>query len=134
MSEGFGYLLVHFVEDPCSHAEKIYLSLSEGDNPTAWRRLHRGEAVLESVQGTGGVRDPQLVRGPHGFHIIATDLRVWRPEGPNWWEFRHRGSRDVVIWDSPNLLDWSAPRYVTLAGEGAGMVWAPKTVRDPATG
>lgn len=135
MSEHFGYLLVHFVEDPNSHAEKIYFSLSEGDNPLAWRRLNRGEAVLESVQGTGGVRDPQVVRRPDGgFHIVATDLRVWRPEGPDWWEFRHRGSRDVVIWDSSDLISWSEPRYVELAGEGVGMVWAPKALYDPEAG
>ncbi|MFN3925214.1 MAG: beta-xylosidase, partial [Pseudarthrobacter sp.] len=135
MSEAFGYLLVHFVEDPLEHKEKIFFSLSEGDDPLAWRRLNGGEAVLESSEGTGGVRDPNIVRGPDGmFHILATDLRVWRPEGPDWWEFRHRGSLDVVIWDSTDLLTWSEPRYVRVAPEGAGMAWAPKSVYDPVSG
>lgn len=135
MTEPFGYLLVHFVEDPVNHMEKIFLSLSEGDNPLAWRRLNRGQPVLESLGGTGGVRDPNIVRGPHGvFHIVATDLRVWRPSGPDWWEFRHRGSRDLVIWDSTDLLSWTGPRYVTVAPEGAGMAWAPKSVYDPSSG
>lgn len=135
MSEAFGYLLVHFVEDPLEHKEKIYLSLSEGDDPLAWRRLNGGAAVLESTEGTGGVRDPNIVRGPDGtFHILATDLRVWRPEGPDWWEFRHRGSLDVVIWDSTDLISWSEPRYVRIAPDGAGMAWAPKAVYDPGSG
>lgn len=135
MSEPFGYLLVHFVEDPQEHQEKIYLSLSEGDDPLSWRRLNGGDAILESLAGTGGVRDPNIVRGLDGmFHILATDLRVWRPEGPDWWEFRHRGSLDVVIWDSTDLITWSEPRYVRLAPEGAGMAWAPKAVYDPDSG
>ncbi|ALO68120.1 hypothetical protein AS189_18490 [Arthrobacter alpinus] len=135
MSEAFGYLLVHFVEDPLEHKEKIYLSLSEGDDPLSWRRLNGGAAVLESLEGTGGVRDPNIVRGPDGtFHILATDLRVWRPEGPDWWEFRHRGSLDVVMWDSTDLITWSEPRYVRIAPDGAGMAWAPKSVYDPVSG
>ncbi|WP_448629556.1 hypothetical protein [Cellulomonas soli] len=99
--ELFGYLLVHFVEDAHSHAEKIYFSLSHGDDPLRWRRMNDGQAVLEWTAGTGGVRDPHIVRGPDGFHIVATDLRVWRPEGADWWQFSHRGSRDLVVWDSP---------------------------------
>ena len=27
----FGYLLVHFIEDPDGYAEKIYMDLSDGD-------------------------------------------------------------------------------------------------------
>ena len=45
--DGFGYLLVHFVEDARGHGEKIYFSLSEGDDPLRWRRVNRGGAVLE---------------------------------------------------------------------------------------
>lgn len=135
MNEFFGYLLVHFVEDPLNHMEKIFLSLSEGDSPLTWRRLNHGEPVLESCGGTGGVRDPNIIRGPQGvFYLLATDLRVWGPTGPNWWEFRHRGSRDLVIWESTDLLSWSEPRYITVAPEGAGMAWAPKAVYDPISG
>lgn len=132
--ERFGYLLVHFVEDSGSHAEKIYFSLSVGDDPLRWRRLNGGRPVLESTGGTGGVRDPHIVRGPDGFHIVATDLRVWRPEGPDWWAYRHRGSRDVVVWDSADLLAWQGPRYVTVAPPSAGMAWAPEAVYDPVSG
>lgn len=134
MTEPYGYLLVHFVEDQVGHAEKIYFSLSVGDDPLRWRRLHGGGPVLESTGGTGGVRDPHLVRGPDGFHLLATDLRVWRPEGPDWWAYRHRGSRDLVVWDSPDLVTWSEPRYVTVAPPGAGMAWAPEAVYDPVSG
>ena len=56
----FGYLMVHFVEDPASHAEKIFFSLSRGEDPTRWYRLNDGQPVLESRIGTTGVRDPHL--------------------------------------------------------------------------
>lgn len=52
----YGYLLVHFVEDAQGHAEKIYFSLSIGDDPASRRRLNNGEPVLESTQGTTGLR------------------------------------------------------------------------------
>lgn len=132
--EGFGYLLVHFVEDQVEHGEKIYFSLSRGDDPMRWRRLG-SDAVLESTAQTMGVRDPHIVRGPGGrFHLLATDLRVWRPEGPDWHRYRHAGSRDLVVWDSDDLIHWSDPRYVRVAPEGAGMAWAPESTFDPISG
>ena len=130
--EAYGYLLVHFIENPHEHNEKIYFSLSEGNNPMRWRRLG---LVAESTIGTGGVRDPHIVRDASGrFHIVATDLRVWRPEGTDWVQYRHGGSRDIVLWDSDDLISWEGPRAVTVAPEGAGMAWAPESAFDPHSG
>jgi hypothetical protein len=135
-ADPYGYLLVHFVEDRHGHGERVHLSLSEGDDPLRWRRLHGGAPVLGTTAGTTGVRDPHLVRRPDGagFHLVATDLRVWRPEGPDWEEFGRHGSRDVVVWDSPDLLTWSPPRHVTVAPADAGMAWAPEAFYDEDTG
>lgn len=131
----FGYLLVHFVEDPDGHGEQIYFSLSHGDDPLAWDRINGGRPVLSSHAGTTGVRDPHIIRAADGwFRIVATDLRVWRAEGQNWEEFRRHGSRSIVIWDSPDLVTWTGPRLVDVAPPSAGMAWAPETVLDPATG
>lgn len=136
MNDPYGYLLVHFVEDALGHAEKVYFSLSEGDDPLCWRRLRSGEPVLESTAGTTGVRDPFVVRRQDstGFHVLATDLRVWREGGPDWDEFTRHGSRDLVVWDSPDLLTWSAPRFVTVAPPTFGMAWAPTVAYDEAAG
>src|SRR5690606_36076969 len=113
---GFGYLLVHFVENPVDHAEQIYFSLSDGDDPLRWRRLFGGEPRLSSTLGTTGIRDPHIVRRPDGgFHIVATDLRVWATPDPQWNEFTQFGSRSLVVWDSPDLLNWSEPRLVQVA-------------------
>lgn len=135
-TDPYGYLLVHFLEDASGHAEKIYLSLSDGDTPLRWHRLNGGEAVLESTAGSTGVRDPHLVRRHDGgFHILATDLRVWA-DGPDidWNRLSRHGSRDLVIWDSPDLVTWSEPRYVTVAPPTAGMAWAPEAHYDAASG
>ena len=74
------------------------------------------------------------MRGPDGFHLVATDLRVWRPEGVDWHRYRHHGSRDLVVWDSPDLVSWSEPRAVTVAPAEAGMACAPESLFDPASG
>lgn len=135
--EQYGYLLVHFVEDPDGHAEKIYFSLSEGDDPLRWRRLNDGEPVLESLLGTTGVRDPFIVRrrDGSGFHILATDLRVWATgTAPDWDQLSRYGSRDLVLWDSEDLLTWSDARLATVAPSTFGMAWAPTVDVDPETG
>ena len=128
----FGYLLVHFVEDSDGHAEQVYLTLSDGNDPLRWRRLNAGAPVLESTAGTTGVRDPFLVRrrDGSGFHILATDLRVWGRGTPDWDAFTRTGSRNLVVWDSPDLLHWSPARYVEVAPARFGMAWAPTVVYD----
>ncbi|TNU76453.1 1,4-beta-xylanase [Miniimonas arenae] len=133
----YGYVLVHFVEDHVGHGERLYLSLSVGDDPLRWRRLNGGEPVAESTRGARGIRDPHLVRrhDGEGFHVVATDLRVWTGQPTIDWDHLHRhGSRDLVVWDSPDLVTWSAPRYVTVAPAEAGMAWAPEAHYDEASG
>ena len=136
----YGYLLVHFVEDSQEHKEKVYLSLSVGDDPLRWRRLNGGEAILESTASATGVRDPFIVRrhDGEGFHVIATDLRIWDGfpdiDDIDWEALSRHGSRDLVIWDSPDLVTWSEPRYVTVAPPTAGMAWAPEAHYDPTSG
>ncbi|MEK8227297.1 glycoside hydrolase family 43 protein [Oerskovia sp. M15] len=38
------------------------------------------------------------------------------------------------MWDSPDLVSWSSPRYVVVAPPNAGMAWAPEAVCDEETG
>jgi len=130
----YGYVLVHFMEDPEGHSEKIFLSRSVGDDPSRWERLNAGRPILESQLGTTGVRDPYLIRTDQGFTVLATDLRVWGESGQDWDGWTRRGSRSLVFWDSPDLLTWSPPRLVEVAPPTAGMAWAPEAVRDPDTG
>jgi hypothetical protein len=130
-----GYLLAHFREDPHGEAERIHFSLSDGDTVLRWNPLHGGRPVLASDIGTTGVRDPAIVRGVDGrFHILATDLRVFGGDDAGWDRWRRHGSRDLIVWDSDDLIRWSGPRAVEVAPPICGMAWAPEVDVDPATG
>ena len=140
-SDPYGYLLVHFIEDPNGYAERIYFDLSQGDDPVRWTPLNAGKPILTSSLGTTGVRDPYLVRDPQtgAVYLIATDLRVYPERGDgetvgeqHWDEWSHHGSTNLIVWKSDDLVHWSDPWTLdvsALAG-GAhaelGMAWAPE--------
>jgi hypothetical protein len=138
VSDDFGYLFVHHVEDPDGHGEQVFFSLSEGDDPRFWRRLNGGRPVLEPTLGTGGVRDPFVVRGDGEFFVLATDLRIYDghrlPDATDWDAWTRHGARSVVVWRSPDLTTWSRPWLLEVAPPEAGMAWAPEATFDPATG
>ncbi|MBY9078223.1 family 43 glycosylhydrolase [Paenibacillus sp. HN-1] len=128
-SQYSGYLLVHFIgEQP--DGEQVYFSYSE--DGLHWKDLNAGLPVLRSELGEKGVRDPFIVRSPgeNKFYLIATDLRI--AAGKGWEAAVNEGSRDIIIWESPDLVNWSSPWSVTLGVEGAGCVWAPEAIYDEA--
>lgn len=131
MSDRYGYLFAHFVEDPDGHGEKLYLTRSIGDDPTRWERLNAGQPVLESTIGTTGMRDPFVVRTDHGFTMLATDLRIYGGDDAGWDAWTRRGSRSLVIAESTDLRTWSTPRLAEVAPPEAGMAWAPEVIRLP---
>ncbi|KAI7251676.1 hypothetical protein KC345_g11550, partial [Hortaea werneckii] len=123
------YLLVHFIgEEP--DGEQVYFSYS-GDG-LHWTDLNAGLPVLRSDLGEKGVRDPFIVRSPmeDKFYLIATDLRI--ASGKGWVAAKEEGSRDIIVWESPDLVDWSSPWAVTAGIPGAGNVWAPEAIYDEA--
>ncbi len=130
-ADAFGYLLVHFVEDPDEHRETVHCSLSRGDDPTAWDRLG---VVLESRLGTTGLRDPHVVRTKDGFVLVATDLRVFGGDDAGWDAWQRHGSRSLVVSRSADLVRWSEPRLVEVAPARAGMAWAPESFWDERAG
>lgn len=127
-----GYLMAHFIGES-SRGEQIYLAHSkDGRN---WTDLNAGGPVLLSTVGTQGVRDPAIVRSPNGdkYWIIATDLRI--ASGTSWGDASTKGSKNLVVWESSDLVNWSAPRLINVAGgiSGAGDAWAPEAIWNPAT-
>ncbi|MBO3083140.1 glycoside hydrolase family 43 protein [Cellulomonas fengjieae] len=133
-TDGFGYLLVHFVEDPDGYGEQVYFSLSDGDDPCAWVRLNGGAPLLRSTVGTTGIRDPFVVRGPDAFYIVATDLRIYGGDDAGWDAWTRHGSRSILVWRSTDLVTWSEPWALEVAPPEAGMAWAPEAVYDPDRG
>lgn len=133
--EPYGYLFVHFREDPNGYAEKVYFDLSEGDDPLRWRPLNGGEAVLASDQGTKGVRDTYVVRNPHTgvIYILATDLRVYPCEGePDWLGMHINTSTYINVWESRDLVHWSDMRRIDVSvgaeDKRFGIAWAPEAL------
>lgn len=127
------YLFAHFTgETP--RGEQIYFALSE--DGLRWTDLHNSEPVLVSTLGERGVRDPSLIRSPDGkkFFLLATDLRI--AAGKGWDAARFQGSTSLIFWESSDLVNWSEPWLVDLAGAipGAGCAWAPEAIYDETTG
>jgi hypothetical protein len=127
------YLFAHFTgESP--RGEQIYFAVSE--DGLRWTDLNNSEPVLVSALGDKGVRDPSLVRSPDGkkVYLLATDLRI--ANGKGWDAARFHGSTSLVIWESTDLVNWSAPWLVDVAGAipGAGCAWAPEAIYDADAG
>lgn len=122
-----GYLFVHFTGEQ-KDGEQIYFSISR--DGLHWEDLNDGQPVLYSHLGMQGVRDPFLLRDPKQkkFYLIATDLRIEAGEG--WDTAQYRGSRDLIVWESKDLVHWSAERASTIGVPGAGCVWAPEGIYD----
>ena len=127
------YLFVHFTGES-ARGEQIYFSVSE--DGLRWTDLNNSEPVLVSTLGDKGVRDPSIIRSPDGkkFTLLATDLRI--ANGKGWDAARFHGSTSLVIWESTDLVSWSAPWMVDVAGAipGAGCAWAPEAIYDEARG
>ncbi len=129
-----GYFFPHFVGESTADGEAIYFAASEGGDPLAWDTLNEGAPVLTSELGTGGLRDPFLIRSPEGdrFFLIATDLQIYG--GGNFGTAQQTGSRKIMVWESDDLVTWSEQREIELAPENAGNLWAPEAYWDDANG
>ena len=125
-----GYLFVHFVGES-EIGEQIYFSISK--DGLHFEDLNTGKPVLISSIGEKGVRDPFIIRSIDGKknYIIATDLRI--ANGKGWEAAVSVGSRNLVVWESDDLVNWSEERMVEVGIEGAGCVWAPEAIYDKET-
>lgn len=123
------YLFAHFIGEQ-KDGEQIYFSVSR--DGLHWKDLNDGKPVLYSNVGELGARDPFLIRSPWAeekkYYLIATDLRI--EAGKGWEAAQYSGSRDILIWESEDLVSWKGPKAHTIGIEGAGCVWAPEAIYD----
>jgi len=88
-----GYLGAFFLgSDPY-----VYFYLSNGNNPVSFKALNKGAPIMKPTKGTGGVRDPALVRGGGAeegrkWYIVGTDLDIGKT---NWGASQRTGSRGM---------------------------------------
>jgi len=121
------YLFAHFTSEQ-NDGEQVYFSVST--DGLQWEDLNSGKPVLVSTVGECGVRDPFLVKHPvtGKYFLIGTDLKI--EAGKGWDAAQHQGSRDIVVWESEDLINWGTQRNITLAIDGAGCLWAPESIFD----
>ncbi len=131
LAEFTGYAFSYFTGSSIA-GEKIFLAASEGNDALTWQELNDGDPVLESSEGTRGLRDPFLIRSPEGdrFFLIATDLSIGR--NGDWGAAQRNGSRYLEIWESTDLVNWSEQRHVLVSPDNAGNTWAPEAYWDEA--
>lgn len=123
-----GYLFAHFTGEE-KDGEQIYFSLSK--DGLHWKDLNYGKPALFSRTGACGVRDPFLLRNPETgiIYLIATDLRI--EAGNGWEKAQEEGSRDLIVWETRDMVCWSRERACRVGLPTAGCVWAPEAVYDP---
>lgn len=138
MEKTTDYLFAHFTgTEGRVTDEQIYFATSE--DGSQWTDLRaNGNPVLSSEIGDKGVRDPYLIRSPEGdkIFLIATDLSIYYRGGWGNAAATSTGSTKLVVWESTDLVNWTEPRLVDVAGKipGAGCAWAPEAFYDEATG
>ncbi|WP_159855422.1 immunoglobulin-like domain-containing protein [Rathayibacter sp. VKM Ac-2754] len=112
-------------------AERVSLAASKGDDALSWNTLNSGQPVFTSTQGTQGLRDPFIVRSPEGdtFFMLATDLKIDGLAG-GFDTAQKSGSKYIEVWESTDLVDWSAQRHVKVSTDFAGNTWAPEAYWD----
>ncbi|GAA1849329.1 alpha-L-arabinofuranosidase C-terminal domain-containing protein [Myceligenerans crystallogenes] len=133
-AEYAGYFFPYFTGESTADGEKISFAVSNGPDPLDWTTLNGDRPVLASELGTQGLRDPFVMRKADGsgFVMLATDLKI--AGGGNFGDAQETGSRSIMIWESPDLVNWSEQREVVLAPENAGNLWAPEAYYDEASG
>lgn len=127
-----GYLWTHF--EAQGGYEKIFFGHSE--DGLHWSKLNDNEPILANLGGDLGVRDPHLVRSAEGdkYWIIGTDLHAeGGGAGGSGWD-QLNASKNLVVWESTDLVTWSDQRIVFAGFENAGNVWAPEAIYNEATG
>lgn len=128
-----GYTFSYFTGNSVE-GENIYFAASNGNNALSWSDLNGGRPVLTSTYGEKGLRDPFILRSPEGdtFYLIATDLSIGR--NGDWGRAQRQGSKYIEVWESHDLVNWSAQRHVEIGPDNAGNTWAPEAYYDDQLG
>lgn len=132
------YLFVHFREKTTPDGEQIYFSISR--DGFLWEAVNNGQPVLWAYYGDKGARDHTIIRDEANgrFYILATDLSLaygMRNQYKSSWKMiGEKGSKNLSMWSSDNLTDWTEQTLVKVGSDEMGCVWAPDIIQDSSTG
>ncbi|PTT17373.1 hydrolase, partial [Microbacterium sp. HMWF026] len=127
------YFFPYFTGEDDDDDEKVRFGLSNGNDALDWTTVNDDKPVLASTLGQKGLRDPFIIRSHEGdrFYLLATDLHAYRT---GLTESQNFGSRAMEIWESTDLVTWSAQRHVVVSAPEAGNTWAPEAYYDDSRG
>ncbi len=131
-NEPYGYLFVYFEgnEDLLADGTRptqeafFYAVSKDGYN---FKALNDNQPVLTTTVGSGGIRDPFIMRTEEGdFLMLATDMHA----RDGW-----RSNNAIVTLRSKDLINWYDETLITLAGEypalkNSSAAWAPQAIFD----
>lgn len=124
------YVFISFTgTEDSPDAEQVYLAVSK--DGLHFKDLNNKQPILRSDIGEKGVRDMYLVKKHDhtGYYLIATDLSIYHRGG---WSNQPtlNGSKSLLVWETPDLINWSKANLVKIVPDNVGMVWAPEAVWD----
>ncbi|NUT47755.1 MAG: alpha-L-arabinofuranosidase, partial [Saccharothrix sp.] len=96
------YVMGYFTESPNKVADRYALHLAVSTDGLTWVPLNQGNPVATPTAGTGGLRDPFIMRKQNGgFVVLATDLT-----GTDF----TRQNQYIHAWDSADLRSFTGYR------------------------
>ncbi|GIH03307.1 hypothetical protein Rhe02_13740 [Rhizocola hellebori] len=120
-----GYVMGYFTESPNRLANNYGLHLAVSTDALNWVPLNQNNPVVTPTAGTGGLRDPFILRKQNDqFVVVATDLAGTDFTQPN--QFIH-------VWDSVDLRSFTGYRRVRMHTMNTH-TWAPEAFWDAARG
>ncbi len=136
LNSPYAYLFVYFEGNEDMRADGtrpteeafFYAVSTDGYNFTS---LNDNTPVLTTSVGTGGIRDPFIMRTEDGdFVMLATDMHA-----RNGW----RSNYAIVTLRSKDLINWEEETLIPLAGkyrtlENSSAAWAPQAIFDKEKG
>ncbi|MFG1947144.1 glycoside hydrolase family 43 protein [Nonomuraea sp. NPDC048826] len=119
------YVMGYFTESPTQQGADYGLHLAVSPDGLNWTPLNQNNPVVTPTAGTGGLRDPYILRKQDGtFVVLATDLK-----GTDF----SQNNQYIHVWDSRDLTsftDYRRLRMHTMATH----TWAPEAFWDQARG
>ncbi|MBB5804978.1 hypothetical protein F4560_004746 [Saccharothrix ecbatanensis] len=119
------YVMGYFTESPSKLADRYALHLAVSPDGLTWTPLNQNNPVATPTAGTGGLRDPFIMRKQSGgFVVLATDLT-----GTDF----TRQNQYIHAWDSPDLRSFTGYRRLKMHSMPTH-TWAPEAFWDAARG
>jgi non-reducing end alpha-L-arabinofuranosidase len=116
-----GYAMAYFTESNAGLGNNYGLHLAVSSDGLNWTPLNQNNPVVTPSQGTGGLRDPFILRKQDGtFEILATDL--------NGTDFT-QNNQYIHVWDSTDLRTFTGYRRVKMHSMTTH-TWAPEAFWD----